>query len=40
MDGKVDLGQLFFSAQGRTRRGPFLVAAALLLVQADARALR
>lgn len=31
MDGKVDLGQLFFSAQGRTRRGPFLVAAALLL---------
>ena len=30
MDGKVDLGELFFAARGRTPRGPFLIAAAVL----------
>lgn len=30
MNGKVDLGELFFSARGRTPRGPFLIAAAVL----------
>ena len=32
MDGKVDLGTLFFSPRGRAPRGPFLVASALILV--------
>jgi uncharacterized membrane protein YhaH (DUF805 family) len=32
LDGKVDLGELFFSPRGRTPRGPFLVAAAVLVL--------
>lgn len=30
MNGKVDLGELFFSARGRAPRGPFLIAVAVL----------
>jgi uncharacterized membrane protein YhaH (DUF805 family) len=34
VDGKVDLGELFFSARGRTPRGPFRIAGAVLVLLA------